>query len=109
MKTTVNSYDFHRAFEQTRPENFSYQGLNILFEHFESFEEDSGTELELDVIAICCDFSEDTAKEIAEDYGIDVSDCEHDDEVQETVMQHLEDNTSVCGATSDGTIVYQVY
>lgn len=58
MKTTVNEYAFRRAFETTRPDNFSYAGLSALFEYFEQYEEDTGEEMELDVIAICCDFSE---------------------------------------------------
>ena len=58
MKTTVNEYAFRRAFETTRPDNFSYAGLSALFEYFEQYEEDTGEEMELDVIAICCDFTE---------------------------------------------------
>ena len=59
MKTTVNNYDFHRAFEEmNRQANFSYEGLNALFEYLEQYEEDTGEEMELDVIALCCDFTE---------------------------------------------------
>ena len=58
MKQSVNSYDFERAFKQIRPDNFSYKGLNALYEYLEGYEEDTGEEMELDVIAICCDFTE---------------------------------------------------
>ena len=58
MKTTVNNYQFHRAFEELRPNNFSYDGLTALFDWLEEYETDSGEEVELDVIALCCDFSE---------------------------------------------------
>jgi len=59
MKTTVNKYDFHRAFEtMNRTTNFSYAGLNALFDYLAEYEEDTGEELELDVIALCCDFTE---------------------------------------------------
>lgn len=40
MKTTVNNYQFHRAFEEmNRTNNFTYYGLNALFEYFEQYEE----------------------------------------------------------------------
>ena len=58
MKTTVNSYDFDRAFTECRPSSFSHAGRKALFEYLEQTEEDIGEEFELDVIAICCDFTE---------------------------------------------------
>jgi len=58
MKTTVNIYQFRNEFEQTRPDNFSYEGLTALFNHLEEYEESCDTEVELDVIALCCDFTE---------------------------------------------------
>ena len=59
MKTTVNNYGFHRAFEtMNRTTNFSYDGLNALFDYLEEYEESTGEEIELDVIALCCDFTE---------------------------------------------------
>jgi len=59
MKTTVNNYQFHRAFEEmNRKDNFSYEGLNALFAYCEEYEDSTGEEMELDVIALCCDFTE---------------------------------------------------
>ena len=58
MKTTVNIYRFRNEFEQTRPNNFSYDGLTALFNYFEEYEESCNTEVELDVIALCCEFTE---------------------------------------------------
>ena len=53
----VNEYSFRKAFEQLRPDNFSYDGLTALYDHLEELSEDIG-DIVLDVIAICCDFSE---------------------------------------------------
>ena len=59
MKQTVNFYDFDRAFELAdRLDNFSYEGRRALFDYLEQYEEDCDTELELDVIGLCCDFTE---------------------------------------------------
>ena len=69
MIKTLNAYDFHRAFEQLRPDNFSYEALDVLFEYFEELESDTGQPIELDVIAICCDFVELDCDEIIENYS----------------------------------------
>lgn len=77
MKQTINSYDFHRAFEQLRPDNFSYAGLNALFEYLEQYEEDTGQEIELDVIALCCKYTEyENIKEYNEAYDEECEDIE---------------------------------
>jgi len=71
MKQTVTKYQFHRAFEEMRPENFSYAGLDALFDYFEELESDIGEEIELDVIGICCDFTEyDSLEQAAEEYDL---------------------------------------
>ena len=56
--TTVTQNDFHDAFSLSRPDNFSYDGLNALYEYFDDYSEDTGEPFELDVIAICCEFTE---------------------------------------------------
>ena len=58
MKTNVTNYDFHDAFSNVRPDNFSYEGLNALYEYFLEYEDSCDTEIEFDVVAICCEFSE---------------------------------------------------
>lgn len=81
MKTSVNEYDFRRWFEQTRPENFSYQGLGALFEYLEQLEEDLGEDIEFDGIAICCDYQElESLEEFNSDYS---KECEDLDDVAE--------------------------
>jgi hypothetical protein len=70
MKQSITNYDFHRAFEQLRPDNFSYEGLNALFEWLEDYEDQTGEQLELNVIALCCDFTEyETVEDLLEDYS----------------------------------------
>ena len=56
---TVNQYDFRQAFaEYNRADNFSYEGLTALFEWLEELAYDMNTPYELDVIALCCEFTE---------------------------------------------------
>ena len=107
MKQTINFNDFIDAFRRMdRYDQFGYEALQVLFEYLESYEEDTGEELELDVIALCCDYSADTVDEVASNYGIDLSDCETDEERIEVVTDCLTNNTIVCGVTESGTIVY---
>ena len=58
MKTMVNLHDFRAAFKRVRPNSFSYEGITALFNYLEEYEADTGEELELDVIGLCCDFTE---------------------------------------------------
>lgn len=75
MKITVTQNDFVNAFQKIRPQNFSPNGLKALFEHLEELESCMGEELELDVIAFCCDFAEyPDAMTAAEDLGFDAED-----------------------------------
>jgi len=109
MKTTVSLYDFRDAFrEYDRANSFSYDGFRVLFEYLEEYEDSTGSEVELDVIALCCEFNEATPDEIARDYGYDLE-GDDDDEKRENLIDWLNDRTMVCGVTDDGSIVYQAF
>ena len=69
MKQAVYEYDFREAFK-IRPDNFSYDGLGALWEYLTDLEEDTGVEPGLDVIGLCCEFSEYSClEEFQQDYG----------------------------------------
>ena len=57
-KKSVTITDFMDAFTKMRPSNFTYEGLECLYNYLIDFERDTDTEIELDVIALCCDYSE---------------------------------------------------
>ena len=102
MKQTVHFHTFQQAFEAIRPDNFSYEGLTALFDYLEAYEDDTGEELELDVIALCCDFSEDWADNIAADYGIDIKDAEGDPEAVATIVRdYLQDEGAYIGEAGE--------
>ena len=109
MKTTVSLYDFREAFRTMgRAEQFSYEGLEVLFDYLEQYEDDTGEELELDVIALCCDFYEDTVEAIAANYSIDLTECDDEDEQAEVVREYLEDNGALVGEVTGG-FVYRAF
>ena len=102
MKTTVSRYDFERAFADAgRKDQFSYEGLSVLFDYLEDYEEQTGEEIELDVVALCCDYYENDWADIADDYGIEY---ENDTDGLDAVRDYLHDNTTVLGETSSGFV-----
>ena len=97
MYQSINKYDFARAFEQVRPDNFSRAGLSALYEYFEQLEEDIGNPIELDVIAFCCEYAEyESLEEFQEDYGDDYQSIED-----------IESETTVIPVDDDGFIILQ--
>tara|TARA_R110000782_G_scaffold155275_1_gene247534 strand:+ start:517 stop:846 length:330 start_codon:yes stop_codon:yes gene_type:complete len=107
MKQAVYFNDFRDAFMSARPDNFSRNGLRVLFDYLEDLEADTGEDMELDVIAICCDFSENTWQAIAQDYGFDTDPAASDEDNQETVADCLSNEGCYLGESDDGSIVYR--
>ena len=96
MKQNVSEYDFTDAFRNYgREDNFSPAGLRALYNYLIELEEDCDMNIELDVIALCCEFTE---------YGgLEDIQQEHDIET----LEELRDNTQVI--EFDGGIIIQDY
>ena len=96
MKQTVNFSEFCDRFrDMDRNNNFSYEGKRALFDYLEQFEEDTGEEIELDIIALCCEYTEyEDLKEFQDDYGDDY-----------TAMESIEGNTTVIRIGDNAFIV----
>lgn len=98
MKQTVYFSDFTQAFHQRgRGDQFSYDALQIIFDYMEEYEQDTGEEIELDVIGICCEITEMSVEEICDSFNIDV----------EEVEDYLSSQTTVLGETSAGFVFVQ--
>tara|TARA_R110000787_G_scaffold254490_1_gene359785 strand:+ start:654 stop:950 length:297 start_codon:yes stop_codon:yes gene_type:complete len=92
MKQTINENQFIDAFEKLRPNNFTYEGLSSLYNYLEEFENDTDKEVELDVIAICCDYTQyKNLKEYNEDYQ---ENCKTIEDVQNITSTVNIDNKS---------------
>lgn len=88
-----------------RKDQFSYDALCAIFDYFESLEQDTGQEYELDVIAICCDFAESTISEVIDDYNLQFTGDE--DEISEQVIDWLNDHTFVVSHDSDSVVYFR--
>jgi len=96
MKITVDESMFVTRFdEMNRSENFSIAGRRALFQYIEDLESDAGEEIELDVIGLCCEFSEDTIENVLVEYDLES-------------IEDLKDSTTVIEVDKD-TIVYQCF
>ena len=107
MKNTVNNSQFHDAFHRAgRSSQFSYEGLEVLFNYLEKLEGDTGHEIELDVIGLCCEYSESDPDQIAKDYNIGLRGNESPSELAKEVLETLYDHTQVAGVCPNGNIVF---
>ena len=71
MIHTVNEYEFRDRFanSDTYKDNFTYDALTALFAYLEEYEEESGTQTEFDMVALCCEWSEyKNLEELQQDY-----------------------------------------
>ena len=111
---TVDVHSFRDAFAHAnRKENFSYEGLEILFDYLEELSEETGETIDLDVIGLCCEYEEMAYDEVIETY-LDLSDDEmeeindDDSEKREKVVQWLYEQTTVCGY-DDEIVVFRSF
>lgn len=94
MKSTVNFSDFCDAFE-IRKDNFTYEGKRALFDYLEEYEEGTGEEIELDVIALCCEYAEyESLEEFQSDYNADEYKT-IDDIEDSTTLIRIDDNAFI--------------
>lgn len=102
---TVDKHEFIDAFKRyNRQDQFSYEGLEVLFDYLENLSEDIGEPIELDVIALCGEYYESSIEELIEDYDIDVSDAADEFEKEDIVRDYLTNNIIVCGETAGGFV-----
>ena len=107
VQSINNVYQFREAFRLAgRMDQFSYEGLEVLFNYLDELSECIGEPIELDVVALCCDYYESSVEELIDNYNIDLSEVDEDDpdSIIEVVRKYLEDNTSVCGQVYGGFV-----
>ena len=106
VQSINNVYQFREAFRLAgRLEQFSAEGLEVLFDYLENYSDETGEPVELDVVALCCDYYESSIEEIIDQYNLDGSYVEGDEnEIKATVEEFLQDSTTICGETEDGFV-----
>ena len=104
---SINSHSaFADAFERMgRGRQFSYSALGALFDFYDEIGED----VELDPVAICCDWAEySSALEAAMEYGFEPDEELDVYEHEDAAMDWLNDRTAVL-ATDNGAVVVRAF
>lgn len=96
MKTTLSTHDIADALFNDSNANWSRAGALALAEYLEEWEESTGEEMELDVVAIRCDFAEwSSLQEWAEDYFINwkddlrIDEDDDEDDIDEKIREYI--------------------
>jgi hypothetical protein len=108
MITQITKCQFSDAFHTMgRENNFSYDGRNALYDYFTELEEDCGTSVELDVIAICCEFSEyDSPLGAAREYvSQDAWSAMTEDDANKSALNWMRDQTTVIELENGGVVI----
>lgn len=109
---TVSFSSFCDTFARMgRADQFSYAAKKALFDYLENYSEETGEPVELDVIALCREYSEDTAEDMNEDFNLMIENEEDEDDeefknrLNEEVGEFIEKNSTLIMAKS-GNFVY---
>ena len=102
IKQNINFSQFCDSFSEERKNTFTYDGKRALFDYLEQYSEDTGADIELDIIALCCEYSEfeDIADYLAS-YSTDIDRKDYDkdedgtEEYNKAIMEEIGDKTQV--------------
>jgi len=90
MKQTLTKDMFRFQMNQIRPDNFSYEGQNALFDHLEECEACIASEMEFDPIAICCDFTQCSLREFKDAFtDVAITSDMTEEQKQETISEFI--------------------
>jgi hypothetical protein len=123
---TIQSFNEFAESFRSMGRGDQFQNLEWLYDYLEEYSDSCGEPVKLDVIALCCEYTEDTYDSIADSYPdidmpdeADYSDLDEGGEVidgtldeeafaearREAILDYLRDNTCVCGY-DDETVLY---
>jgi hypothetical protein len=97
MKITVTESMFRDQFRlHGRGNKFSYEALTALYEYLEELDREKENEYELDVIEICCEYTEyATALDAVYFYSFEINNELNEEEKEKEALNFLNDNTLV--------------
>lgn len=109
IKQTINFSQFCDAFWDTYKNNFTYEGKRALFDYLEEISEDTGEDIELDIVALCVEYTEyDSEIEAASEYFTYESKPEGTQEENEKLAHdYLQEHTTVIPVGDTGRVIIQ--
>ena len=101
MNMTLSLYDFRTEWARsTRKDSFSYDGLELLYDHLEETDPD----YDLDIVELDSSWTEAGIEQILNDYDLDLN--PKIENALEQALEALNDKTIALGITSEDTIVF---
>lgn len=95
MYQNVNFSQFCDSFSDTYKGNFSYNGKQALFDYLEEYEDSTGETVELDTIALCCEYAEYSDLKEAMQEHCTPSDWNEDEYSDDKAREYFNDNTQL--------------
>ncbi|MEM2002914.1 MAG: hypothetical protein QXT77_09740 [Candidatus Methanomethylicaceae archaeon] len=93
---------FVDAFKKMGRDYFTYEGYKVLYNYLTECENDLGIKIELDIIAICCEYHEYKAEDLILEYGAP-------SQTPQEVLEYVRNNTTVLEVPQpDGSTTYIV-
>lgn len=92
----ISFNDFLEEFKKyNREDAFTYQGKKALYNYLNDLSDDIGEPIELDIIGLCCEFTEySNLEEFNKDYGYSIDDIEDIDDISDYTILIKIDNES---------------
>jgi len=114
MKQSNLSFEyFCNSFSGSYENNFSYDGKKALYDYLIQYEEDTGTELELDVVDFCCCYNEYSGvEEYIKNYNTDIdkSEFEGDEEgFKKAIVEEIQNKTIFIEIEGSEGFIIQAY
>jgi len=116
MKETLGTLDAASRLYEDEYADWSYDGARALVEYLEELEDDIGKEIEFDVVALRCEYTEyGSAEEAVEECSpADYADLQEQsngdaDDLKELCMEYLRDRTALIEIPGSEGIIIQNY
>ena len=93
-----------------RENQFSYDGKKALYDYLEEYEESTNTKVELDIIALCCEYTEfDSVEDYLESYNTDIEREEYDteEEYNKAVLNEIQEKTTLINIEKSNHFIIQ--
>lgn len=110
----MDAEDLQNQFDAyNRGDQFSREGIRQLFTYLDEMAENDDRNIELDVIALCCEYTESTTDDVISDYDVMLPDYElyfgegeqdndgYEAAKEENVRDYLEQNTRLISQHQD--------
>ena len=110
----ISSSDlFYMACRMDRGDSFGYAGWRAIGEYLEELSYNTGEDIEIDIVGICCEYHKaDSAQEVPDQYDTDIDPEEweemDEEEKLEAIENYLQENTSVV-TCQENLIIWQAF